>query len=617
MKRLGTLAATLAATLGLLAGPALAGDVTQTLSNGVEVRGWSPWPAQVRSGWAPAFIELRNDGERTRQAVITAMRTEWRLKWRLESVMELKPGEARNIELLIPMAANFSNGTSLTVECDGEHAYLTGVVGSSGLMPTTGAIVFFTEREFEPGQLERWNSALGFPEGAAGASTTTAPAVTVIGGLTVHHSSTTKSPAVASIAVVRADQAPAHTAAYSSLDLVVLDSASPWPSAERFEALAAWLRVGGDVLVIGPDAERAAQRNPHLAAWMAPRFALECDASKGAAYRAALGRLFIARGITELEGESADWVRELLEKRTPIAPNDGAWRARDVRASLDIEMVPARVFAALLLLFALLIGPVNFIVVSRRKRPALLLVTIPAISLSVSVLLLAFGIFHQGLDVKSASVSLSVLDQRSHVSSSTHRRQIFAGMAPAVGLRPAAGTVAHHISLDDSNVPGMFAETALRTAQAQGWTLSGDFLPTRRLASQLLTVDRAERARLEVDFDSAEAQVTNGLGVRVEELLVRDAQGRDFRLEAPLEPGSQARLKACDAQDAQRLEVGMLARTIWLPGLSGLTRSVPPAAYLARVASGVLLDECGVETRELSGLHVVLGVLPESGEERR
>ncbi len=611
------LACGLAAAITLFAPLARAGDVTQSLPNGVEVRAWSPWPAQARSGWAPVFVECRNGSSTARSVDLTTLRYEWRRQWRLDAQLELAPGETRQLEVLVPMSAEYSNDTSLSVTCDNQEAYLSGVAGTSALAPSAGAVVLFTQRTFEAGEIERWNAALGPQEGdpAPVASETVVSAGPV--SITTIPAPTAGGPPAADIAVVRPEQAPSHTAAYSSLDLVVLDSAGAWPAPERVEALAAWLRVGGDVLVIGPDAERAAKASPQLASWVEPRFALPCDAERGSAYRAALGRLFIARDLRELEGEGAVWVREILTGRSPPAPNNANWRARDVQAQLRLEMVPQRVFAALLLLFALVIGPLNFILVSRRKQPALLLITIPAISIGVSVLLLAFGILHQGLDVKSASVSLSVLDQRSHISSSIHKRQIFAGMAPAVGLRPAAGTVVHHVALDDQSMGLMGAETILRTAQGQGWTLSGDYLPTRRLASQVLTVDRAERARLLVEFGGRFVQVTNQLGVRVEELLVRNPQGQYFELNRPLAPGAQTTLGISDEIHGRNLEFSLFAQSMSPTPPPAPAGAVPPAAYLARIAGGALLDDCGVESTEVHGLHVVLGVLDDPSEDRR
>ncbi len=614
---LARVAVALAVPLAVTAPHARAGDVAQSLSNGVEVRVWSPWPTNLNSGWAPAFVEVRNEREQVRRADITARRSEWRLQWRLEMPLELGAREMRSVELLVPMSAEYSNDTNFEVDCDGLRAHLSGAVGASGLAPTAGAVVLYTERKFEPGAIERWNAAVGAQDDADAAGDVAATATTGRRGGSVFVRPTSGDPIPAEIAIVRPEHAPAHTAAYSSLDLVVLDAAGQWPSAERFEALAAWLRVGGDVLVMGPDAARRARANPQLAGWMAPRFELPCNEASGVAYRAALGRLFVAHELLELDGEHAGWVREILAGRSPTTPSSSAWRARGMQALLNLEMVPQRVFAALLLLFALVIGPLNFVVVSRRKRPALLLITIPAISLGVSALLLAFGIFHQGLDVKSASVSVSVLDQRTHVASSIHKRQIFAGMAPAVGLRPTAGTVVHHVALDDESMGPMGAETRLRTSQDRGWTLSGDFLPTRRLASQLLTVDRAERARLEFEFGGAAVQVTNNLGVRVEELLVRDGKGLDFMLNAPLAPGAKGALDAVDEGRAREQELALITRGVLLTPPCELARVVPSAAYLARVGSGALLDECGVATNEQNGLHVVLGVLPAQGEEQR
>lgn len=600
------------ATLSLALASALAspaGDQSQSLSNGVELRAWSRWPSHVQGGWAPIFIELRNESDRTRAVTVKGRRSDWRSTWAAEVRVELAAGSAQAFELLAPMATDFSSDVGIEVSSDGAQSWVNGVVGTNALRHGARALVLLTEREFEPGELERWNSALAASPAAG------APSGTGIGAIIVRH--TAPGPVEADIAVVRPGELPTHTAAYSSLDLVVLDAASAWPSEAKLAPLTAWMRSGGDVLVIGAHAERAARSQPLLASWMEPRFALATDVALGESYRAALGRLWIARDLADLEGPAAAWVDSILTSRSAATPRLSNWRGEGVLPDLALDTLPHRVFAALLLAFAILIGPVNFALVQKRKRPALLLITIPAISLAVTLLLLAYGILHQGLDVKTASWSSTVLDQRAHVSSSIEKRQLFAGLAPAAGLRPGAGSVLHAVPDDFSGAGLLGGENNFVTRHDQGWLLSGDFLPTRRAVAQMLSCDRAERARLEVNFAGGQAEVVNNLGASVEALLVRDASGRSFGLSGSLAVGARAVLAELNAIDASALVEELLDSAVAVtPPATAPAESVPQACYLARLASGVFRDDCGIETNELSGRHIVLGVLPLEPEER-
>lgn len=590
-----------------LAAPA--GDRSHKLPNGVEMRAWSRWPSQASSGWAPLIVELHNGSERPRVVALEARRSDWRSEWTSDAQIELEAGASRTIELLVPMSAEHSTNIGLGVRCDGERGWVNGMIGTSALTPGAGAIVLLTERVFDPGELERWNAALALDPKSSASPSPVFPTFIV--------RPAKAGPLDSDIAVVRAGELPSHTAAYTSLDLVVLDAAAAWPGEAQLAPLFAWMRSGGDVLVIGPQAERAARAQPQLASWMAPRFELLTDPERGAGYRAALGRLWIAHEATDLEGASAPWVVAILQSRSHATPRADNWRGRAAVPNLALETLPHRVFAALLLVFAILIGPVNFALVAKRKRPALLLITIPAISLAVTLLLLAYGIFHQGLDVKTSSWSASVLDQRTHVSSSIEKRQLFAGLAPATGLRPAAGSVLHAIP-DQAQGGGAFgAENAFVTRHDAGWLLSGDFLPTRRVVEQMLTCDRAERARLDIAFTDQKAEVVNNLGGIIKSLLVRDGAGRSFGFIEPLAVGAKATLFELSEQDATKLSSDLLQGALSITPPDSLpAMALPDGCYLARMESGVFSDDCGIELNELRGQHVVLGVLPLEPEAR-
>jgi hypothetical protein len=273
-----------------------------------------------------------------------------------------------------------------------------------------------------------------------------------------------------------------------------------------------------------------------------------------------------------------------------------------------LARLPYRAFAGLLILFALVIGPVNFLAVKKRKNPALLLLTIPAIALVTTVSLLAYGILFQGVDVKSASYSIAVLDQREHRSACVESRQFFAGLAPAAGLALGPGTIVHAEPLG-----GPYSRSDRRRLEVEhegGTLLSGDYLPSRKATTQVLAVERAERARLDVRKSGAALQVSNNLGVGIEELVVRDPEGAFHVLEGPLPAGASAELRAPASPQALSAALNDAQHQSFpFTPTSAAPDPPPPGCYLARLATGPFRDTCGIETNELAGAHVVLGVL--------
>lgn len=601
-----------------------AGDQTQTLGSHIELRAWNRWPEHARGGWAPLFVDVTNRDATRQRITLEVTRASWRGAWHCDLALELAAGESQRVEVLVPLAVNSTNNVSVKATLGTERAWLSGVAGSSDSRTAVRAILVCSEVSPAPGDVEKWEFAVS-TEAASGASPT----------------SGTPYPADVNVALARRDELSALPAAYSCLDLVVIDSGSPWPGEREFAAITAWMRTGGDVLVLGPNAQRLAAAQPALAAWMEPRFDMTSASvvapavspedeqpaepsaqlqptSPGRSYRAALGRLTIAETDEFFPGADPAWIHALLNSRSLAKPAGNHFRDSGFLARLELAQLPYRVFAVLLIAFALLIGPLNFYLVGQRKRPVLLLFTIPAISASVTVLLLAYGILYQGLDVKTASRSITALDQRAHNASTIEKRQLFAGLSPADGLRPMTGTVVQQ--LDRVSTPFGFdsEDFQLRTRHGQEWLLTGDFMPARRTIAQLLTCDRAERGRLEVEFGADGVEVLNNLGVALQRMSVRDASGRVFELNRELAVGARATLVAPNALGRSELEHELRGKSIdWGPPSALNETLVPPGCYVAMLARGAYLDSCGIELNEQSGQHLLFGVLELPAEARR
>lgn len=587
------------------AAPARAGDQTQMLGAKVELRAWNRWPQHAQGGWAPLFVDVTNRHATPQRVPVEVRRNTWRGDWTCDLVLEVPAGETRRVEVLVPLAVEMPNNVNVMATLGSERAWISGVAGASDARAGVRAILLCSEATPAAGDVEQWEFAVS-SEAATGAS----PGSPYPGDV--------------NLALARRDELSALPAAYSCLDLVVIDSGSPWPGEREFAAIAAWMRSGGDLLVIGPNAQRLAAAQPALAAWTEARFEI-VDASapsppttSGRSYRAALGRLSIAESAEPFPGADPAWIHGLLNSRSLAKQGGLHSRAPSMLAKLQLAQLPYRVFAVLLIAFAVLIGPVNFYLVSRRKRPVLLLFTIPAISAAVTVLLLVYGILYQGLDVKTASWSTTVLDQRAHTASTIERRQLYAGLSPADGLRPTTGTVVQQL---DGSGGGPFAFNAdsfeLRTRHGQEWLLTGDFVPARRSIQQLLTSDRAERGRLEVEFGADGVQVLNNLGVALESVSLRDAAGHAYELRSELGVGARATLTPLDALGVWELGIELQRTSIaWGPPSALNQTLVPPGCYVAKLARGAYLDSCGIEVNEQSGHHVLFGVFELPAEVR-
>jgi hypothetical protein len=586
----------LAAVVALaLAGAARAGDETGFLERSgkplIEVRASCPWPSAVNKGWVPITVELSNRDEDPHAVDISARAYGYPIATEVSESIELGPRESVRLELLCPIQSANSY-YQVEVSGLGHRAGLAPIAGGSAVNESQ-AVLAIGPRSTEASTITRWSEEISTAQIGYG------------GGSTANNN--------LSFGFALADELPASSVAYSSLDLAVIDAAEGLPPPQVLEPLLAWVRAGGSLIVVGAAATETCRGNESIASWMEPRFAHEVR--EGVKYHFGLGRLAVLDDAGFLESEAVRGiVRELAQADLGLVPDPGGSRSSRVQPAIpELGQIPYRVFALLLLVFAIAIGPVNFLWVARSRKPVRLLLTIPGIALATSLLLLVYGVFFQGLDVKTASASVALLDQRSHRSACVEKRMMFAGLAPSDGLRPGQGTGVHVVTDQGMSALGMGRRDRyqLDVERKPELVLGADFLPTRVPTMQVICAERAERARLEVAKDGDGYEVTNNLGVEVRELVLRDPDGNAFVLKERLPPGAAATLIA-DSARGTALE----QRILFDQGMPPLPMSsaLPQACYAATLASSPFRDACGIETNELSSDHKLIGVLPLDAE---
>jgi hypothetical protein len=208
--------------------------------------------------------------------------------------------------------------------------------------------------------------------------------------------------------------------------------------------------------------------------------------------------------------------------------------------------VPVLPLVLLISVFAIVIGPVNYFVVLRRKQLYLLVVTIPVIAFITSVTLLGYVLIADGFRVQSRLRSFTLLDQGAKRAVSFNRISLYAGLAPSAGLRFSPETAVIPIWKDDVGLES----GAIDWTETQ--SLTGGWLHSRTRTQFETLAHRDERGRVEFSSPLADAppEASNGLALEIDALVVRDEQGRLFSGRTipaggsqklhPLEPGGLA-----------------------------------------------------------------------------
>lgn len=187
----------------------------------------------------------------------------------------------------------------------------------------------------------------------------------------------------------------------------------------------------------------------------------------------------------------------------------------------NIRGVPVHGFMVLITAFAVLIGPVNYFYLRRKRLLWLLLVTVPATALVTSALLVGYSVAAHGFSIRSRIRSLTVLDRKSHSAVTVARLALFAGVAPARGMEFSPETAVYPV-FPPTTAPGVFmVDWTENQSLTSGWLLS-------RTRTQFLTIRHAEqRARVDVTpGQNGGLAIVNGLPWELEAVLVADASGR-------------------------------------------------------------------------------------------
>jgi hypothetical protein len=202
-------------------------------------------------------------------------------------------------------------------------------------------------------------------------------------------------------------------------------------------------------------------------------------------------------------------------------------------------------------LFAVAIGPLNYLVLGKVQRLSLLLFTVPAGALIVTIALFLYAIGTDGLGVRTRVRSYTLLDQRSGQMVSWSRQTYFASIAPSRGLKFPADTVVYPIVLKPTDTGSNYKSIDW---EKDGQRLKSGFISSRSLQQFMVVRSAKSETRLEVSEQKPgpRLQVRNTLGTKVQFLVLRDSQGNYFAAEnLPLDATAEpAPAKVKDAQIA-------------------------------------------------------------------
>ena len=232
--------------------------------------------------------------------------------------------------------------------------------------------------------------------------------------------------------------------------------------------------------------------------------------------------------------------------------------------------VPVVMFLVLITIFAVVIGPLNYFVLARRKQLHLLLLTIPALALFTSFLLFGYTIVAHGFSVKARCRSLTFIDQAAQSAVTLSRLSLYAGQAPSAGMQFSRDTAVYPIWPENEQFESGQVDWTNSQNLTSGWLRS-------RTRTQFLTVGhRTERGRLEVTSPSPDKlTVANGFEWGFEPLVIVNEQGRLF-VSKSVPAGTSIDLQAATEDELKDVVSALQRYPLELP--TGLANAGSPSA---------------------------------------
>lgn len=389
--------------------------------------------------------------------------------------------------------------------------------------------------------------------------------------------------------------------AYSRYDGVVLTAAQiqAMPPAVR-QAVLRYVECGGSLLVVGE--------------WQPPASWPRMSPLRSAmpVYAPAFGSCTVV--TTHLSATVWNTFSRSVEMTAlPLLKVRDIEEANEELPVVENIHVPIRGMLGLMLVFILLIGPVNLLVLSRKNKRMWLLWTVPAFSLLTCGLVFGYAVFSEGFAGRSRTVSLTVLDENTRRATTIGWTAFYCPLTPSEGLHFSPET-----ELTLQFQPNWRSRGG-RSRREIDWTheqhLTRGWITSRVPAHFMVRKSQSRRERLAVRRgDDGKIIVVNGLGRRIKKLVLADRDGL-VHTAANIPAGDEAALtaQAPPARPQVHHSLRQLFVNSWPKGIRDIESDprpyLRPGTYVAVLAETVFIERALPEAEPRQTHAVVYGIL--------
>lgn len=200
-----------------------------------------------------------------------------------------------------------------------------------------------------------------------------------------------------------------------------------------------------------------------------------------------------------------------------------------------LNISPGIIFT-IMLIFAILIGPLNIYILSKKKRKIWLLWTVPAGALVFTLVLLLYALSSETWGGHTRSRTLTVLDENTRRAISLGRLAYFYPIPPAGGLMFSPYTEVGTYGVEHSN-------RIYSIDWTNGQHFKSGWLIAKTPCQLIVRKNEPRRERLEVSRHNGKLTITNGLGAYIEKLTLWDFDKKRYTASG-IKPGAKVELSS-------------------------------------------------------------------------
>lgn len=389
---------------------------------------------------------------------------------------------------------------------------------------------------------------------------------------------------------------------------------------ELSDALRSYVLTGGTVAIVFGSAE-AQVPNDWLDEWPGAT-----NANHGPAVGAldfGMGTVHLLRAEETGQLDSKQWIEQLNQWHTLAASRAAKRSTEDANRDLPIvegQVTPARGLLLVMLIFAVVIGPVNVMVLWMLKRRMLLLVTVPVIALFFSAAVMVYALISEGITPQARTAALTILDQRSRRALTFGVNGYYAPLTPANGLWFDENTmVTPQFEQYGYGYYGGSDNGRSRTLDVtHGQHMASGWVAARVPAHVVIRKSERRNERLQVSTDSDGAvSVVNGLGSDIKELVLVDASGTRWTAKGITAGQSVALTPSVDnpGYETPSSVAELVRRDDWSASKSvriNPDEFLTPGSYVAELGGSAFLDPGLENLKEHRTDCIVLGYFAEA-----